>query len=444
MDTPPRKLAHPLAALAAIVAAGLLAAAVVALPRGNGSPTGRVAEDIGVALPDRGDGSTGPATSEADPDGDAPGATPVTCSSEAGPVPCVASVAAFTIGPRDAVEVLDPGIVVAGADGVVRLHGPDGGAARWRVRLPPPLQVHGVVAGTIAIGSAEGVHFLDAEQGTEIGVHRSGVLAGVEMGPWLATEQSDGSIAAVAVTGEPSWVRAVPPSGRAWLTCASPFVEDGEGLLRSLYPNTGGDRWAVEVPGSIAAIHGSEQGRVVVLDDPPAILVVDDDGEVLGSSPLEGDEVTWSGLHPAGDRVVTVTRHAAAFSTVSVVSVATGEIVVTAQTRGRTGEVAPVLAGDIAAIPLVGARPQLRLIDLATGGLRGLYSRGAPYAGVGLPDAGTVAVLDDRGTLTVHSVDPQHERYRISFGRDAALLAGDALRVRTDVGLATLDAHAGT
>lgn len=363
------------------------------------------------------------------------------CQGRTGPVTCIDSVAEFDVDVGDEVRVAGSGVVVASPDGLVRAHDLGSGRERWRARFAPPVTIHPEVAGTVPVGSEHGVRFLSLAEGTAVGAFEGTVAEAVSTGPWLMVRDQDGTVAARSVTGRPGWSREVPPGGRAWLTPAGTYLDDGAGLLTSLFDNTGGDRWSTALPGTVRDVHRVPDRTVVALADPAAVAVLDARGEPLEVTGLNGS-VTWSGLDPDGSHAVLVTTEETGVVALSIMEVATGRLRSTVALPGELGEAAPAVGRTLVAVPLMGADPQVRLLEIPDGRTHGRIDVVSPITAVAWPEE-AVAVFDATGTLAVRSLTTNRERYRIAFGSEATLLRERPLLVLSPAGVTALDPNAG-
>jgi hypothetical protein len=426
------------------VAAGLMALVGASLVIGPGSGllgTDEVAAppaDAGVEMPF-------PGTREVIVDEPVPTAGPP-CEGPEGVITCIGSVAAFDLGAEDDLLVAGSGIVVASPDGTVRTLALGSGELRWSTRLAPPLQLYPVVAGILPVGSEGRIRFLTLDEGAEIGGFDAEVVAAMSTGPWLMVHDEDGTVTARSVDGHRGWTRDAARSGQVWLTASGTYLEHGDGVLRSLYGDTGEDRWSVTLPGPVSAVHPVAERTVVVLAEPAAIATVNGRGEVLALVELEG-EFLWSGLDRDGARAIVLTTAGPGVSALWLVSITSGDLQSVVPLPGRPGDVDPVVGRSLIALHLVGDRDraEVHLLDTVEGATRRRFEPERPLTGLMLMGSSTeddaLALMDDTGLVTVRGVEREAERYRIAFGAGSALLKGRPLLVRSPQGVTALEPH---
>jgi hypothetical protein len=253
-------------------------------------------------------------------------------------------------------------------------------------------------------------------------------------------------VTARSVDGRRGWTRDAARGGQVWLTASGTYLEDDEGVLRSLYGDTGEDRWSVTLPGPVSAVHPVAERTMVVLAEPAAIATVNGRGEVLAMVELEG-EVLWSGLDRDGARAIVVTTAGPAVSALWLVEVTSGDLSSTVSLPGRPGDVDPVIGRSLIALHLAGDRdrPEVHLLDTVDGAARHRFEPERPLTGLMLTGSSTeddaLALIDDTGLVTVRGIERDADRYRVAFGDGSALLQGRPLLVRSLRGVTALEPH---
>jgi hypothetical protein len=426
------------------VAAGLMALVGASLMRGPGSGLPG-ADEVVVPPADAGVEMPFPGPDEVIVGEPRPTAGPL-CEGPEGAITCVGSVAAFDLGADDDLLVAGNGIVVASPDGTLRTLALGSGELRWSTRLSPPLELYPVVAGLLPVGSDGRIRFLTLDEGAEIGGFDAEVVAAMSTGPWLMVHDEDGTVTARSVDGRRGWTRDAARGGQVWLTPGGTYLEDGDGTVRSLYGDTGEDRWSVTLPGPVSAVHPVAERTMVVLAEPAAIATVDGRGKVLAMAELEG-EVLWSGLDRDGARAIVVTTAGPGVSTLWLVTIASGDLLSVVPLPGRPGDVDPVIGRSLIALHLVGDRDhrEVHLLDTADGATRHRLEPERPSTGLVLMGSSTeddaLALIDDTGLVTVRGIEHDADHYHIAFGDGSALLQGRPLLVRSPQGVTALEPH---
>jgi outer membrane protein assembly factor BamB len=351
-------------------------------------------------------------------------------------------------------------LVTVAVTGVVTARSGEHGAVRWSRRVPvdPPgvdrqiagwrrstigseeVDVLAPVAGTVVVRRGRTVTFLHPDTGEPVGQTDLDLrpAATTVLGPWLLV--SDGRrIRNLAVGGGSTWARDVPDDREVTLRPHGAYLHDPDGRLERLNSNTGEVAWHTDLGGPVRPLDPEVAGHGLhaVDGDRPALVAVDDAGEVRWQVELDG-EVTHTAVTEDRVTVATSTPRGAVLD----VLVPDGDAWVP-RVRLPLPDGAPVMDLAAAGRQLValtaGDEPQL---FAATDGLlhtrRDLDHR---VATVALPDARTALIADIDG-VTAWSLATGTVRFHLAVPH-ARFVAPATTTITSANGLTRLDPDPG-